>query len=80
MKTNKERLSMNKATITYKNYVGDRKTGGGQPEQQFGESKFLWLMVSIFYVWTLILTIYFVQMKGTVNKDGEVLDRYKIWI
>lgn len=52
MKTNAENLNTNKATITYKNEDDERNNGGWQPEQEFGESKFLWFMVSIFNVWS----------------------------
>lgn len=41
MKTNEEKLNTNKETITYKNDNGERNSGDGQAEQQFGESKFL---------------------------------------
>lgn len=40
---------MNKETITYKNYNSERNIGGEQLQQQFGERKFLWLMVSILF-------------------------------
>ena len=63
MKSYEENLNMNKETITYKNDGGERNNGDGQPEQQFGESKFSWLMVSIFYVWSLVLATYLVQRK-----------------
>lgn len=63
MKTKKENLNTNKATLKYKNDSGERNRGGGQPKQQFGESKFLWLIISIFYIWSLILVACFAQMK-----------------
>lgn len=81
MKTNEENLNTNKINITYKNDSGERNNGSGQPEQLFGESKFLWLMVSIFNVWSLILTAWFFCSKeGSENKDGKEFDRYKIWV
>lgn len=50
MKTNEQNLNMNKEIITYKNDSGERNNGGGQPKQQFRESKFLWLMVYIMFI------------------------------
>lgn len=41
---------MNMTTIIYKNDGDERNSGSRQLEQQFGESKFLWLIVLIFYV------------------------------
>lgn len=50
MKTNEENLNTKNATKTCQNDSSERNNSGGHREHHFKESKFLWLMISTFYV------------------------------
>lgn len=71
MKINKENLNTKKETIPYQNDDREINICHRQQELQFRESKYVWLMISTFYILEFGYRCVFCQKEGSVSKDGE---------